>query len=67
MRNHHRICCSSSLADYSRVVAVLVWMYDTGQFCGKEDKEKFEMDAKGSGSGNESNFGMDANDNLLTQ
>lgn len=25
------------------------------------------MDAKGSGSGNESNFGMDANDNLLTQ
>ena len=44
-----------------------LWMYDTGQFCGKEDKEKFEMDAKGSGSGNESNFGMDANDNLLTQ
>ena len=30
-------------------------------------EEKFEMDAKGSGSGNESNFGMDANDNLLTQ
>jgi len=28
-----------------------------GQFCGKEDKEKFEIDLKGSGSGTESNFG----------
>eukprot|EP00802_Teleaulax_amphioxeia_P011142 Tamp_11172.p1 GENE.Tamp_11172~~Tamp_11172.p1 ORF type:complete len:317 (-),score=46.90 Tamp_11172:717-1667(-) len=28
-----------------------------GQFCGKEDKEKYEIDLKGSGSGTESNFG----------
>jgi len=31
--------------------------YFLGQFCGKEDKEKFEIDLKGSGSGTESNFG----------
>lgn len=40
-----------------------------GQFCGKEDKEKFDLDMKGSGSGTESNFGnpMDPSDNLITQ
>lgn len=40
-----------------------------GQFCGKEDKEKFEIDLKGSGSGTESNFGnsMDPGDNLISQ
>eukprot|EP00277_Geminigera_cryophila_P003278 CAMPEP_0179421730 /NCGR_PEP_ID=MMETSP0799-20121207/9975_1 /TAXON_ID=46947 /ORGANISM="Geminigera cryophila, Strain CCMP2564" /LENGTH=551 /DNA_ID=CAMNT_0021195663 /DNA_START=314 /DNA_END=1970 /DNA_ORIENTATION=- len=40
-----------------------------GQFCGKEDKEKFEIDQKGSGSGNESNFGrnLDAEANLISQ
>lgn len=40
-----------------------------GQFCGKEDKEKFEIDLKGSGSGTESNFGnsMDAGDNMISQ
>jgi len=41
-----------------------------GQFCGKEDKEKFEIDLKGSGSGTESNFGnLDQADhnNLMAQ
>jgi len=40
-----------------------------GQFCGKEDKEKFEIDQKGSGSGNESNFGrnLDTEANLIYQ
>mmetsp|Transcript_2673 Transcript_2673/g.3790 ORF Transcript_2673/g.3790 Transcript_2673/m.3790 type:complete len:249 (+) Transcript_2673:1481-2227(+) len=46
------------------------WTNDSyGQFCGKEDKEKFEIDQKGSGSGNESNFGrnLDAEANLISQ
>ena len=37
-----------------------------GQFCGKEDKEKFEQDFKGGASGDDGGL-HDPNDNMMTQ